>query len=78
MKWKVGIVGSTGTVYKDTDAFRLLYPFPTRQAAEEHAECLRTVGVKVALSDGRGISQTVVSTVAEKTRKHLTRPHNTQ
>jgi hypothetical protein len=57
MKWKVVIVGPTGTVYKDTNAVRLLYPFPTRQAAEDHADCLRTVGVKVALSEERPESE---------------------
>ena len=54
MKWTVVIVGAAGTVYKDTNAFRLLYPFPTREEAHAHAKCLRTVGVKVALSDERG------------------------
>jgi hypothetical protein len=58
MKWKVVIVGPTGTVYKDTNAFRLLYPFPAREEAQAHANCLRTVGVKVALSDERGKSLT--------------------
>jgi hypothetical protein len=49
MKWTVAIVGPTGTMYKDTNAFRLLYPFPTREEAEAHAECLRIVGMKVTL-----------------------------
>ncbi len=52
MKWKDAIAGPTGTVYKDTNAFRLLYPFPTKEEAQEHANCLQTVGVKVILSEG--------------------------
>jgi len=51
MAWKVVIVGPTGAVYEDTNAFKLLYPFPTREEAEAHAECLRTIGMKVALCD---------------------------
>jgi len=46
MKWKVAIMGSTGVVV-NTPAFRLLYPFPSRGAAEAHAECFRIVGMKV-------------------------------
>jgi hypothetical protein len=49
MKWKVVIVGPAGTEYRDTDAFRFIYPFPTREEAEAHAECLRTVGMNVEL-----------------------------
>jgi hypothetical protein len=48
--WKVAIVGPTGIVYKDTNAFRLLYLFPTLEEAERHAECLRIVAMKVILS----------------------------
>jgi hypothetical protein len=54
MKWKVVIMGPTGTVYTDTNAFKLLYPFPTREEAEAQANCLRTVGMKVALCDEQG------------------------
>jgi hypothetical protein len=54
MTWKVAIVGPQGTVYKDTNSFKMLYPFPTREEAEAHANCLRTVGMNVALSDERG------------------------
>jgi hypothetical protein len=54
MKWKVSIVGPAGTVYIDTDAFKLLYPFPTKQEAEAHAECFCKTGIKLALSDERG------------------------
>ena len=35
-------------------AFRLLYSFPTREEAEEHAECFRHAGVKLALCDEEG------------------------
>jgi hypothetical protein len=54
MKSKVVIVEPTGNVYRDTNAFKLLYPFPTLEEAEEHAECLRTIGMKVALCDEQG------------------------
>jgi hypothetical protein len=50
-KWKVAIVGPTGTVYKHTNAFKLLYPFPTQEEAEARAECLRSIGMKVSLCD---------------------------
>ena len=53
MKCKVVIVGPAGTVYKDTNAFRLVYPFPTREEAEAHASCLRTVGMKVSIMADR-------------------------
>jgi len=46
--WKVPILGPTG-VAVDGSAFRLLYSFPTREEAEEHAECFRHTGVKLAL-----------------------------
>jgi hypothetical protein len=49
MKWKVVIVGPTGIVYKGTNAFNLLYPFPTQEEAQAHANCLRTVGVEVSV-----------------------------
>jgi hypothetical protein len=54
MKYKVVTVGPTGNVYRDTNAFRLLYPFPTREAAEDHAKCFRTVGMNLALIDEQG------------------------
>jgi hypothetical protein len=47
MKWKVVAVGPTRTVYKDTNAFKLLYSFPTREEAEAHAECFRFAGTKI-------------------------------
>jgi hypothetical protein len=50
--WKVVILGPTGAAV-NTPAFKLLYPFPAREEAEAHAECLRTVGMKVALCDER-------------------------
>jgi hypothetical protein len=49
MRWKVVVVGPAGKVYKDTDAFNLLYPFPTREEADEHAKCFRIVGMNLAL-----------------------------
>jgi hypothetical protein len=49
MSWKVVIVGPAGTVYTDTNAFKLLYPFPTREEAETHAACFRTVGMNVEM-----------------------------
>jgi hypothetical protein len=52
--WKVVIVGSTGIVYKDTSAFKMLYSFPTQQEAEEHAKMITAVGMKVAFCDERG------------------------
>jgi hypothetical protein len=54
MKFKVVIVGPRGEVYKDTNAFKMLYPFPTREEAEGHAHMLRVVGMRVALCDERG------------------------
>jgi hypothetical protein len=51
--WKVAILGPAGTVYADANAFKLLYPFPTREEAEAHAEGFRIV-MKVALCDERG------------------------
>jgi len=49
MSWKVVIVGPTGAAL-DRSAFGLLYSFPTREEAEEHAECFSKAGVKLALS----------------------------
>jgi hypothetical protein len=49
VKYEVVIVGPSGNVYTDTNAFKMLYPFPTREEAEEHADMLRVVGMKVAL-----------------------------
>ena len=51
--WKVPILGPTG-VAVDGSAFRLLYSFPTREEAEEHAECFRHTGIKLALCDEQG------------------------
>jgi len=53
MKWKVAITGSTGNVYSDTNAYKLLYPFPVRAEAEARANCLRVLGMKVALVEIR-------------------------
>jgi hypothetical protein len=53
MPWKVAIVGPSGAVFKDTNAFKLLYSFPTKEEAEAHAESFRIV-MKVALCDERG------------------------
>jgi hypothetical protein len=58
MKWKVVILEPTGAVDKDICAFKLLYPFPTREEAEAHAHCCQTVGMKVALFEERGKSFT--------------------
>jgi hypothetical protein len=52
--WRVVIVGPTGTVHKDTNAFKLSYPFPTRKEAEEHAKMLLAVGMKIAFTDEQG------------------------
>jgi len=52
MKWKVAIVGPTGAAV-NTSAFRLLYSFPKKEEAEEHAECFRITGMSVTLSDER-------------------------
>ena len=49
--WKVVIVGPAGEVYKDTNPFKMLYPFPTREEAEEHAKMLTAVGIKIAFTD---------------------------
>ena len=54
MKWKVAIVGPTGAVYRDTNAFKLLYLFPTQEEAEEHATCFSKTGIKYALADEQG------------------------
>lgn len=54
MRWKVAIVGPTGTVYAYTNAFRLLYPFPRREEAEEHSTCFSKTGIKYALTDEQG------------------------
>jgi hypothetical protein len=49
--WKVAIAGPSGIVYKDTNAFKLLYPFPTREEAEEHANCFRAAGKTIILCE---------------------------
>jgi len=51
--WKVAIVGPTGVAVEGS-AFRLLYSFPTREEAEEHAECYRQTGANLALCDEVG------------------------
>ena len=53
--YKVTILGATGAVLASS-AFELLYAFPTREEAEEHAECFRHTGVKLALCNERGDS----------------------
>ena len=50
--WKVVIMGPKGVAVEGF-AFSLLYSFPTREEAEEHAECFRHTGIKLALCDGR-------------------------
>ena len=50
--WKVAIVGPSGVAVEGA-AFRLLYSFPTREEAEEHAECFRHTGVKLSIYDVR-------------------------
>jgi hypothetical protein len=55
MAWKVVIVGPTG-VYEDTNAFKLLYRFPTLEEAEAHAGSLRVLGMMVVVFDERGKS----------------------
>jgi hypothetical protein len=52
--WKVAIVGPAGEIYTDTSAFKLLYSFPTREAAEEHAGFFRFVETKIIQCDERG------------------------
>jgi hypothetical protein len=54
--WKVAIVGPTG-VAVNTPAFGLLYSFPTREEAEEHAVCFCKSGVKLALCDEQSKNQ---------------------
>ena len=54
MKWKVAFVGPTGAVYRDTNAFKLLYPFPTREEAEEHATSFSKTGIKYGLANEHG------------------------
>ncbi len=46
--WKVVIVGPKGAAI-DGSAFGLLYSFPTRAEAEEHAKCFSKAGVRLAL-----------------------------
>lgn len=46
MTWKVVSVGLTGTATANA-AVAMLYPFPTREEAEAHAECFRIAGMKV-------------------------------
>jgi len=51
--WNVVIVSPTGAAI-DESAFGLLYAFPTREGAEEHADCFRKTGLKYALRDENG------------------------
>jgi hypothetical protein len=51
--WKVAILGPTGAGLAGS-AFDLLYPFPSKEEAENHAECFRKTGIRYALSDERG------------------------
>jgi len=53
MPWKVVIVGPTHVALTGA-AFDLLYSFPTREAAGEHAKCFLNTGMKVALCDEEG------------------------
>jgi hypothetical protein len=55
--WKVAILGPTGAALTGS-AFELLYAFPSKEEAEEHAECFRHTGVKLALCDAEGTSST--------------------
>ena len=50
--WKVVIVGPTGAALAGS-AFELLYAFPSKEEAEEHADCFRKTGIKYALCDER-------------------------
>jgi hypothetical protein len=50
--WKVVILGPTGAALAGS-AFGLLYSFPTREEAEEHAEYFRKTGIKYAVYDER-------------------------
>ena len=51
MKFKAIIVGPTGEAITNTTAFQLLYSYPTRESAEDHADCLRSVGTKIVECD---------------------------
>jgi hypothetical protein len=50
--WKVAILGPTGPALAGS-AFDLLYAFPSKEEAEEHAECFGKAGVKLALCEER-------------------------
>ena len=54
--WKVVIVGPTGAALAGS-AFELLYPFQSKEGAEEHAECFRKTGIKYAVSDEQSKNQ---------------------
>jgi hypothetical protein len=47
-------VSSSGEMHADDNSFKLLYPFPDMEEAEEHAHMLRAVGMRVAFCDERG------------------------
>ncbi len=49
MPWKVAIVRPAGIVYKDSNAFALLYSISKREETEKHAERLRTIGMTVGI-----------------------------
>lgn len=42
-------MGPSGNLYEDTNAFKLLYPFPTLAEAEESARCWRACGMRVII-----------------------------
>jgi hypothetical protein len=46
MKWKIVFVEPAGAAIANA-AFEMLFPFPTREAAEAHAACFRFTGMKV-------------------------------
>ena len=47
-------MSSSGEMHADDNSFKLLYPFPDMEEAEEHAHMLRAVGMRVAFCDERG------------------------
>ena len=51
--WKVVVVGPTGPTLNGS-AFGVLYSFPTREEAQEHANCFRKTGIKYARRDENG------------------------
>ena len=65
MKWKVVIMGPTGTALTGA-AFVLLYSFPAREEAEAHAECFRNTGMKVTLRDEQTIAARIANSGVRK------------